>query len=104
MKLIKILLIIILFYFFTLLQSTFLVHFIILGISLNLVLISVVIFNIFEESKSFLGILAAGIGGFFLDVFSGGLMGFNILILVGIAIFIKLVFKEYVQIPFIKKI
>lgn len=103
MKLIKILFIIILFYFLALLQSTFLVHFNISGMTLNLVLIFVVIWNVFEKPKSFLGIFSAGMGGFFLDIFSHRPIGFNILILIGIAIFIKLIFKKYVQLPFIEK-
>ena len=83
MKSIKLLFIIILFYFLVLLQATFLVHFNIFGITFNLVLVLTIIWNIFEESKNPFGVFLAGINGLFLDIFSSGLIGFNILILIG---------------------
>ncbi|MFH1656202.1 MAG: hypothetical protein ABH956_00315 [Candidatus Nealsonbacteria bacterium] len=101
MKSIKILLIILFIYFLAVLQTTFFVHF---GDFFNFILILVIIWNLIEESKKISGILIAGIGGFFLDIFSNGLIGFNILLLIAISIFIKLVFVKYVRLPILGKI
>jgi len=99
----KILILIIVFYFLVLIQTSFLVHFNILGIVPNLVLISVVFWNLFEKSKNYFGLYAALIGGLFLDIFSNRFIGFYILILFTLAIFLKIVFKRYVRIPFTEK-
>lgn len=103
MKLVKILIIIIFFYFLTLFQTSFLAHFNIWGLTINIVLISIIVFNIFEKSENYFGLLAAGMGGLFLDIFSSRLIGLNILILLGVAIFIKLILKSYVRIPIIER-
>ncbi len=94
---------IILYYIFILLQTSFLVHFSIFGLVLNLILISVIIWNILEKSETLFGLSNAVIGGFFLDLFSSRMFGFHILILLALAIFIKFVLKKYVRIPIIKK-
>ena len=99
----KILITAILFYLLILLQTTFLVHFNICGIVPNLVFISIIIWNIFEYPKKNLGLFSAGIGGFYLDVFSNRPMGFYILILIGLAVIIKFILKKYVQIPFLER-
>ena len=100
----KILLSIIVFYFLVLVQTSFLVHFTIFDVVPNIVLILVVIWNLLEKRKNYFGVINALIGGFFLDVFSSQFIGFYVLIWVGLAIFIKLIFKRYVRIPFIDKI
>lgn len=100
----KILISIIVFYLLVLVQTSFLVHFTIFDAVPNIVLILVVAWNLLEKRKNYLGIINALIGGFFLDIFSNHFIGFYVLILVGLAIFIKLIFKRYVQIPFIDKI
>jgi rod shape-determining protein MreD len=99
----KILISIIVFYFLVLIQTSFWVHFNILGIVPNLVLISVILWNLFEKSKNYFGLYAALIGGLFLDIFSNRFIGFYILISLALAVFLKLVFKRYVRIPFIEK-
>jgi rod shape-determining protein MreD len=85
------------FYFLTLFESSFLPHFSFWHL-LNLVLIAVVLINLFEARKGKIGLFSAFFGGFFLDIFSENFIGFWILILSGIAIFIKLVFKKNVRI------
>ena len=112
----KVLIIAILFYFLTLFQTNFLIHFSIWGKALNLVLILVIILNIFESSQTSnllrkkgervskwipknSGIFGAIFGGFFLDIFSSGPIGFQILILLSISIFIRLILKRYGRIP-----
>lgn len=99
----KIFISLILFYFLALLQTSFLVHFNILGIVPNYILVSVILWNLFERAKDSAGLFNGLIGGFFLDIFSNRFMGFYILILGAVAIFIKLVFKKYVRIPFIER-
>ncbi len=100
----KILISIIVFYFLVLLQTSFLVHFTVFGAVPNIVLILVIAWNVLEKKRNYFGIANALIAGFFLDIFSNHFIGFYILILVGSAIFIKLIFKRYVRIPFVDKI
>ena len=95
----KSLFIILFFYFLVLLQTSFLVHFSLWGYVPNLILISVVLLNIFIPNVK-LGVGAALIGGFLLDVFSSNFFGFWILILLGISIFIQYILKKYIQFPF----
>lgn len=93
-----ILILIIFFYFLTLIQTSFLLHF-------NfwwggwIILISVILINFWFSSKQWEGIGAAFVAGFFWDIFSSGPMGFHIIILVGLAILIKITFKKYVWLP-----
>ncbi|MDD2731732.1 MAG: hypothetical protein PHI53_00890 [Candidatus Pacebacteria bacterium] len=92
---------ILLFYLLALLETTFLVFFNIFGVTLNLILIIVMLWNIFESSKSFFGLYLAFIGGFFLDVFSSSsFFSYNILLFLIISFVIKMVIKDYVRIPF----
>ena len=100
----KLLVLIVFFYILTLLQTSFLVQFNIKGIVPNLVLIAVILINFFGSPQNNLGIFSALAGGFFLDIFSENFIGFYILILVALALFIQLVLKKYVQIPFSKRI
>lgn len=97
----RILALIILFYILALFQSSFLVHFnFFLGqLGWSLILISVILINLLERSKNCLGYFSAGIGGFFLDIFSKNFIGFYILILMGITIFIKFILKKYISLP-----
>lgn len=96
----KILLSAIIFYFLVLFQSSFLVHFAVWGITPNLILLLVVFWNIFEDSKKKLGIYVALAAGFLLDVFSNRIIGFNIFILGTSAVFLKIIFYKYVRFPF----
>lgn len=84
-------------YILALLQTSFLIHFNIAGIVPNLILITVIILNFFEDSRKNSGIISAFLGGFFLDIFSNRPMGFYILILIALAIFIKFILKRYVR-------
>jgi len=79
------------------------VHFSIWGLVPNLILFLVIIWNILEKSKNNFGIYQAAAGGFFLDIFSNRLIGFNVIILVFSVIIIKLFLKSYVRIPFLEK-
>jgi len=99
----KILVLVIFFYFLALFQTSFLAHFSIFGFVPNLIFIIVILWNFFEKPKKTLGIFSALIGGFFLDVFSSRPIGFYIFILGAMSLFIKLIIKRYVRIPFIEK-
>ena len=92
------------FYVLALLQSSFLVHFGILGYVLNFILIITIFINLFEESQKNLGISAAFIGGFFLDIFSENFFGFWILTLLAMSLFIKFIFKRYVRFPIPRRV
>jgi len=102
----KILFFVFFFYLLVLIQTSFLVKFSIFGIVPNLVLISVILFNVFTDPKQNSGVLAAFIAGFFLDVFSRGpfgFFGFYTLISMLLALFLKFILKNYVQVSFFKK-
>ena len=96
----KVFIFIILFYFLALIQTSFMIHFKTWNIVPNLILFSVIVWNIFEKADNRFGVYQAVIGGFFLDIFSNRFIGFNILILVILVILIKLFFRRYVRIPF----
>lgn len=96
----KVLILIFSFYILALLQTSFFVHFNIAGITPDFILISVILINLFAPTPKFgVGVASAFIGGFFLDIFSAKFIGFYILILVGLAIFIKIILKRYVWTP-----
>ncbi|MFA4998905.1 MAG: hypothetical protein WC514_02690, partial [Candidatus Paceibacterota bacterium] len=68
-------------YILCLLQTSFLVYFSIKGFVLNLVLVTVILINIFENPREMTGIFLAGFGGLFLDIFSVRFFGFWMVIL-----------------------
>ena len=84
------------FYLLILIQTTLLFNF-------PLVIIAVVFLNIFYRKADFdAGIASAFIGGFFLDIFSSGILGFWTLILLVLSFCFQLIFKKYVRTPFFK--
>lgn len=95
----KIILLFFLFYLFAILQTSFLVHFAIFGRIINLIFVFVVIFSFLDKESENLGLFLALIGGLFLDIFSSNYIGFYVLILFSISLFIKLALKKYVRIP-----
>ena len=106
MKIRNILLLIPIVYILILLQTSFLVHFNILGRTINLVLILIIFISLFEKEKNIisLALFLALISGLLLDIFSNRYLGFNIVILSILVIFIKLIMKNYVRIPLSRKI
>jgi rod shape-determining protein MreD len=102
----KVFFFLIFFYFLCLFQTSFLANFRVFGRTPNLVLLSLIIFSVFEGPgfKKFRlpehsGFLSAIFGGFFLDIFSSSRIGFNILIFLAIFLFIRLIIKKYVRSP-----
>lgn len=95
--------IIILFYFLTIFQTSFLIHFSIKGIVINLILVSIFLMNILETPKENSGIFAALMAGFFWDIFSENFIGFHILILILLALAIKTIFARYVRIKILQR-
>lgn len=73
-------------------------HFPIWGFTPDLVLFIILIWNLLESRKKNTGLAVAIIGGLFLDIFSKGLMGFQIIIALILAIFIKWILKKNVRI------
>jgi hypothetical protein len=94
----NIFILIILFYLTVLFQTSFFPHFPI-GHFLNFVLVLVVIINLFEAQEGKLGLFGAFFGGFFLDIFSEIFLGFWVIILLAIAVFIKFILRKYVRFP-----
>jgi len=99
----KILIFIAVFYFLALIQTSFMVHFSVWGLIPNLIFLSVIVWNVFEKSKNNFGIYQATAAGFFLDIFSSRVIGFNVIILIFLAVIIKLFLKSYVRIPFLEE-
>ena len=119
----KFLAIIIFFYILILFQTSFLVHFDIFSgkiISYGIILIPIVLITLASETSEawkksfssslsfftlqnqFYGLVAAFSAGFFLDIFSENFIGFHILILTGLVVFIKFILQKHVRIPIIK--
>ena len=102
----KIISLIIGFYILVFLQTSFLVHFEILGIIPNFILIALILINLLERPERRLGIAAGFLGGLFLDIFSinsGFFFGFYTLISFLISLFIKYILKKHVKIPAFQK-
>lgn len=97
----KILILIVIFYLLSLFETSFSIHFEALNRIPSLILISILFLNLLERPERNSGIFSAFFGGLFWDIFSSKFIGFHILILTTIAIFIKLILKKYVrfQIP-----
>ncbi|MEA3296067.1 MAG: hypothetical protein U9Q27_02950 [Patescibacteria group bacterium] len=92
----KILGLFIFFWFLTLVEASFLIHFSVFDIIPNLIFLSVIAINIFEKTQNKTGIFAGFIGGFFLDIWSSLFFGAQILILTSMSILIKMIVKKYV--------
>ena len=103
----KIAILIVFFYFLTLAQTSFFARFDICGYQINFVLFAVILISFFAPRKfaekdkwsaRWLGIASALAGGFFLSMFSNYPFGFEILILVCVAGFMKFIIERYVWI------
>lgn len=92
--------IIVVFYCFALLQSSFLIHFNIYGFVPNIILISVLLLNLFESPEKKSGLFFSALGGFLVDVFSNRPIGLNLLIYLALAFGTKYFLKNYVRISF----
>ena len=88
----------------TIIQVSFLPHFPILNRTFGLVLLVVLFWNLYEDRTKMLGIFIATLGGLLLDIFSDGIIGYQISIYLVMAILIKEVVKRHVRIPFAKEI
>ena len=94
---------IIILYFLVILETSFFVHFNIFEYIPNSIFILIIAFNVMESKRKSFGLWSALIGGLFLDIFSSHFIGFYMLILFVMAIFLKFIFKHYVRIPFFEK-
>jgi rod shape-determining protein MreD len=82
-------------FFLILVQTSFFVHFDLCGTIPNLVLISVVLINFFEDPRKKSGLIIAGVAGFYLDLFSNFQLGISIFLLVLFTLLIKREVKRY---------
>lgn len=96
---IKVLLLIPLFFFLAVIQTSFLIHVTIFGVVINLVLITFILINLLRATRLTLGLPSAVIAGFFLDAFSGTFFGFWVIILIIASFIIEAVMNRYVRSP-----
>lgn len=82
------------FYLLTLIQTSFLIHFNIMGQVPNLILIALVLLIFFEKPEENFSFFAAFTGGFFLDIFSNVFLGTSIIAL----LLMTFLFKKLVKI------
>lgn len=85
----KILISVLFFYVLALAQTSFIFHLDILNVIPNLILIAAILLIFFEESNKKTGLVTAGIGGFFLDLFSYSYIGTSIIALIVLAFLLK---------------
>jgi hypothetical protein len=78
------------FYFLAIIQTSFLVHYEIMGRMLNLVLISIILVNFFEKKESKLGVIVGAAGGFYLDIFSPYFPGLFSVLGIAVALLIRM--------------
>ncbi len=88
---------------FALLQISFLVYFFPRGFIPNFIVLAVLVVTIFEKQDSYAGIAAALFGGFLMDVFSTGIIGFWAFLLTFLSLLTKKILEEYVRLPIPKK-
>ncbi len=99
----KILFLIIFFYIISLLETSFFIHFNFFRFFPNIILIFQILITLFEDPNKNLAIFSAVSAGFFWDIFSENPIGFSILILLSISVFLKIVLRKYVRIPILKQ-
>ena len=91
-------------FFLVLAQASFLSHFSFKGISPNLFILTIILICLFSKKRD-LAFASALIGGFYLDIYSfgkTGFFGFYTLTMLGLAFFLRLVIRKYVQFPLFK--
>jgi rod shape-determining protein MreD len=101
---IKILLALILLFISTAIQVSFLSHFGVFGLTPNLVFVLILIWNLCEDRAKMFGIFYAILAGLLLDLFSEGIVGYQMSILLVMTILIKKILKKHVRVPFTKDI
>lgn len=90
-------------YFLVLLETSFFVHFEIFRWIPNSVLVFLILYNILESSKKYLGLYLAVAGGLFMDIFSVKVIGFHVFLFLIISLSLKFIFKRYVRVPFFEE-
>ncbi|MBU1046078.1 hypothetical protein KJ616_03110 [Patescibacteria group bacterium] len=91
MPAIKIIVSFIVFYFLAVFQAGYLIHFKIAGGIWNPLLVAIIFLNFFEKKEDKSGLVAGGLAGFYLDLFSSYFLGFFTLIGILVAFAIKYV-------------
>lgn len=90
-------------YVFALLQMSFFVHLFPNGFIPNLIIFAVIALSIFESQDSLASFVAALSGGFLMDIFSEGIIGFWPFVLVLVSLLIKQILQQYVRISIPQK-
>ena len=93
----KILVFSLVFFFLSLMQTSFFFHFNLYGIVPNTILVLVVLVNFLEKKEKNSGLAIAAIGGFFLDLFSFLPLGISVVLLFIIALLIKRALKFLIE-------
>jgi len=102
----KNIILILLFYFLVIIQTSFLVHFEIFSrkwIGLLVIFIPLLLINLFEIPEKKSGVVAAAFAGFFIDVFSSGFFSVYLLTAIIFSLLIKFILRRYVRFPVFKK-
>lgn len=74
----KYLLLVVAFYFISVIQSSFLSHFVVFGVAANLSLVLVCLITFLSNTRSYAGVVAATASGVFLDLLGGSFFGVSI--------------------------
>ncbi len=101
----KLLILFLIIYFLTILQTSFFVHFGFSGILPNITIVLAILWNIFERDKKIFssGLFISAFAGFFLDIYSEGYLGVYTILLTASSVIIKKIVRKYVRIPFTEK-
>jgi len=95
----KYILIVLAFYFISLIQNSFLSHFIVFGVTPNLLLALVCLNTFLDESQSCSGLVSAISAGAFLDILNGSFLGVSILAMLLVCLFIRKTLVYLIDFP-----
>lgn len=98
----RILFLCVLLFFLSVFQASFLPHLRIAGFSLNIVLLFVCLLSVAGQESLKTSILAAIVGGIFVDMFSSGFFGQWVLIFLSFALLSHFFFRRYARIPILQ--
>jgi rod shape-determining protein MreD len=99
----KIIVLILIFYFLVVFQTSFLAHFKTLSFLPSLGIIFLIFLNIFEKPQEKTALITSLVSGFILDAFSSKPFGFYALLFLLISLIIKLIIKKYLRLEFDSK-
>jgi len=95
----KYILLVVVFYFISLIQNSFLAHFGILGVVPNFLLVLVCLFTFLDSAHSRLGVVSAISAGVFLDFLGSSFLGISVLAMISIYFFVRKTLVYLVDFP-----